>query len=300
MAPDNGGEDMTTRRSFLGAVLGGVAGSAELAIRDVSAAGRLAWPRPIGLELYTVRQLFAKDPAGTLKQVAAIGYKEVETGPTLKPADMNPDLRAVGLTAPSAYFDPPKTIDDWKKVVDLGKQYGVHYLVVGSNPRLDIETWKRWADLFNQCGTLSLSAGMQFCYHAHFREFARQDNTCGYDILLTRCDAKVLKMEMDVFWAVYAGIDPVSYFQRYPGRFPLLHVKDLKKGYKGSTTDSPSNQGPSAFVPVGTGSIDWQRIFAHASQAGVQHIFVEQDRCDVPPMEAAKISFDYLKNLRLA
>jgi len=140
---------------------------------------------------------------------------------------------------------------------------------------------------------------MQFCYHAHFHEFARVDNTCGYDIMLTRCDAKLLKMEMDVFWAVYAGVDPVSYFQRYPGRFPLLHIKDLKKGYKGSTTESPSDKGPNPFFPVGQGSIDWQKIFAHASQAGTQHIFVEQDRSDVPPLEAIKISFDYLKNLHL-
>jgi sugar phosphate isomerase/epimerase len=268
--------------------------------RDLWAAGQLAWPKPIGLAIYTVRELFAKDPAGTLKQVAAIGYKEVETGFAVKPAEMNPALKAAGLSMPSAYVDPPKTIDDWKKNIDLGKQAGVHYLVVGSNPKLDIDTWKRWADLFSQCGDLSLKAGIQFCYHAHYREFAPQDGTCGYDVLLTRCDAKVLKIEMDVFWATYAGIDPVKYFQRYPGRFPLLHIKDLRKGEKGSLTESPSNQGPSAFVPVGTGSIDWRRIFAHADVAGVRHIFVEQDRCDMPPMEAAKMSFDYLKNLHQA
>jgi len=244
--------------------------------------------------------MFAKDPAETLKQVAAVGYKEVEVGPGVKPAMLNPDLRAAGLSAPSGYFEPPKTIDDWKKTVDMGKEYGLHYLVVGDNPRLDADTWKRRADLFNQCGALSLKAGMQFCYHAHFREFARVDNTCGYDIMLTRCDAKVLKMEMDVFWAAYAGVDPVSYFQQHPGRFPLLHIKDLKKGYQGSTTDDPSDTGENPFFPVGQGSINWQRVFSHVTQAGVKHIFVEQDRCDVPPLEAIKISFDYLKGLHLA
>jgi sugar phosphate isomerase/epimerase len=229
-----------------------------------------------------------------------VGYKEVEISPSGRPSVLNAELRAAGLTAPSGYVDAAKTIEAWKKTVDLAKQYGVRYLVVGDNPHLDAEAWKRRADLFNQCGSVARGAGIQFCYHAHFREFARVDNTCGYDIMLTGCDPKLLKMEMDVFWAVYAGVDPVSYFQRYPGRFPLLHIKDLRKGYKGSTTESPSDQGPNPFVPVGQGRIDWQRIFAHASQAGAQHIFVEQDRCDQPPLEAIKISFDYIKNLRLA
>lgn len=291
---------MVTRRNFLGSVLAGAAAGAVAAPGQLWAAGELAWPGPIGLELYTVRELLPKDPEGILKKVAAIGYKEVETGPTLPASTMNPDLRAAGLTAPSGYFEPPKTIDDWKKTIELAKGYGMKFMVVGDNPKLDADAWRRRADLFNQCGKLSRDAGLQFCYHAHFHEFARTDNTCGYDILLTRCDARNLKFEMDVFWAVYAGIDPVTYFRRYPGRFPLLHVKDLRKGYKGSTVESPSPHGTNPFMPVGMGSIDWKHIFAHAGQAGVEHIFVEQDRCDQPPLESIKISFDYLKNLRLA
>jgi len=289
---------MLTRRTFLRVAAAGAA-AAGARCRELWAEAGLAWPGPIGLELYTVRDLFAKDPAGTLKQVAAVGYKEVEVGPGVKPALLNPDLRAAGLTAPSGYFDVPKTVDDWKKTVEMGKSFGVRYLVVGDNPRLDADAWKRRADLFSQCGTLSLAAGMQFCYHAHFREFARLDGTCGYDIMLTQCDAKVLKMEMDVFWAHFAGVEPIDYFERYPGRFPLLHIKDLKKGYKGSTTDFPEH-GPNPFVPVGQGSIDWQKVFAHKQKAGVKHIFVEQDECDVPPLEAIKISFQYLKGLHQA
>lgn len=272
---------MLTRRDFVGKILGGTA--AGVAAAHLSAAERPAWTGPIGLELYTVRHLFAKDPAGTLKQVAAAGYKEIETGPGLKAEELVKDLRAAGLTAPSGYFDSPKTVDEWKKTLNLAHAYGMHFVVVGDNPKLDAEAWERRTDLYNQCGKLAQDAGMQFCYHAHFREFARTDNTCGYDLMLTRCEARLLKMEMDVFWGVYAGIDPVSYFERYPGRFPLLHIKDLKKGFKGSTTDSPSDAGPNPFFPVGQGSIDWKKIFAHAGQAGTQHIFVEQDRCDVPP-----------------
>jgi hypothetical protein len=108
---------MLTRRNFLGSALGGAAVGAGLGSRELLAAGGLAWPGPIGLELYTVRELFAKDPAGTLKQVAAAGYKEVEVGPSVKPASLNPDLRAAGLTAPSGYFDVPATIEGWKSTV---------------------------------------------------------------------------------------------------------------------------------------------------------------------------------------
>jgi len=291
---------MLTRRSFLGSMAGGMAAAVGVSDRDLWAAMRVAWPGPIGLELYTVRELFAKDPAGTLKQVAAAGYKEVEISPGIKPASLNPDLRAAGLAALSGYFEAPKTIEDWKKTVDMGKNYGLRYLVVGDNPRLDAEAWKRRADLFSQCGTLSLAAGMQFCYHAHFNEFARTDNTCGYDIMLTRCDPKVLKMEMDIFWVVYAGVDPLHYFKLHPGRFPLLHIKDLYKDVAVNPHESPAENGPNPFAPVGQGKIDWAKIFAHVGEAGAKHIYTEQDRCNMPSLEAIKISFDYLKNLRLS
>jgi sugar phosphate isomerase/epimerase len=172
--------------------------------------------------------------------------------------------------------------------------------VVGDNPRLDIDAWKRRADLFKQCGTLSLDAGMQFCYHAHFNEFAKQGDTCGYDIMLANCDPKLLKMEMDIFWATYAGVDPLHYFQLHPGRFPLLHIKDLYKGVAVNPHEDPPENGPNPFAPVGQGKIDWVKIFAHVGEAGTEHIYVEQDRCNMPPLEAIKISFDYLKSLRLS
>jgi sugar phosphate isomerase/epimerase len=267
-------------------------------VRNLLAAGRLAWPGPIGLEMYTVRDLFAKDPARTLKQVAAMGYKEVECKPIVEPAVLNPELRAVGLASPSGYYDVPKTLDDWKKTVDMANLYGQQYAVVGNNPRLDAEAWKRQADFFNQCGSLSLAAGIQFCYHAHFREFAQLGDTTGYDIMLTRCDPKLLKMELDIFWVTYAGADPLHYLRLYPGRFPLLHFKDLYKDVPVNPQESP-DRGPNPFAPVGQGKIDWSQIFAHVNEAGTKHIFVDQDRCNMPPLEAAKISFNYLKNLRL-
>jgi sugar phosphate isomerase/epimerase len=291
---------MLTRREFLGKAFAGAGASAAIARSQAWAAGELAWPKPIGLELYTVRELFAEDPARTLKQVAAIGYKEVEFSPHINPAVLRRDLRTAGLNAPSSYFDVPKTLEDWKAAVSEARSYGVRYVVVGDNPQLSAQAWRRRADFFNQCGEISLSAGIQFCYHAHFHEFERVDGATGYDILLAHCEPRLLKMEMDIFWVMYAGANPLHYWQRYPGRFPLLHVKDLRKGVRIDPHAGPEDHGPNPFAPVGQGTIDWPKLFAHVREAGVKHIFVEQDRCNLPPLGAAKISFNYLKNLGLS
>lgn len=291
---------MLTRRQFLEKTIGGVAAGAALARPEVWSAGQLAWPGPIGAEVYTVRAEYAKDPAATLKQVAEIGYREVEVTTEVPAETLKGFLRAANLTAPSTYPDAPKDLDAWKKTLDHVHPYGFHYIVVGDNPKMDADAWKRRADLFNECGRLAQSAGLQFCYHAHYHEFAPLDGTSGYDIMLTRCNPKLLKMEMDIFWATYAGQDPVAYFRKYPGRFPLLHIKDFKQGFPTSTSDFPYDNGANPFAPAGKGRIDWRRIFAHVHQAGTQHIFVEQDRCDGNPFDAIKNSFDYLRNLRLS
>ena len=291
---------MLTRRQLLERAVQGVSAGAALTASQTWGAGQLAWPKPIGLEIYTVREEFARDPAGTLKKVGATGYREVEISTEIPAPTLKAYLSAANLKAPSTYPEAPKNIDVWKKTLDHVHPYGFRYIVVGDNPRLGLEAWKRRAELFNECGRLAKSAGLQFCYHAHFHEFAPLGDTSGYDIMLTRCDPELLKMELDVFWAVYAGQDPIAYFQKYPGRFPMLHIKDLKPGFPSSTKDFPYDSGPNPFAPVGQGRIDWVKIFAHAGQAGARHIFVEQDRCDASPFAAIKTSFNYLQNLRLS
>jgi sugar phosphate isomerase/epimerase len=292
---------MMTRRRFLGKALVGISAGATVAAPETWGAGRLAWTKPIGLEMYTVRDQFAQDPAGTLKRVGATGYREVELGVTEIPAaTLKGYLSAAHLTAPSTYIDVPTDAASWRATLSRLHPYGFRYIVVGDNPQLDAEAWIRRAALFNECGRLARGAGMQFCYHAHFHEFAPLGNTCGYDIMLTRCDPEFLKMEMDIFWATYAGQDPIAYFEKYPGRFPLLHIKDLKPGFPSSTKDFPYDTGPNPFAPAGQGRIDWVRIFAHTRLAGARHIFVEQDRCDTSPFVAIRTSFNYLKNLRLS
>jgi sugar phosphate isomerase/epimerase len=279
---------MTRRSLFKALALAGAVGGNS----SVWPEGPLAWNRPIGLELFTLRSLFSTHPAKILNRVAEIGFREIEFSPEIDAARMNSYLHDAGLTAPSSYVGTPKTIGEWKITVDAMHAYGIQYIVIGDNPVLDAEGWNRRAELYNRCGSIARDAGMQLCYHPHYNEYASIGDTSGCEILLTRCDAKLVNMEMDIFWATYAGIDPLSYWQRYPGRFPLLHVKDLYANVAIDPHQSPDPNGPNPFAPVGQGKIDWAKIFAHAGEAGVKHLFVEQDRCNMPPLEAIKSSFD--------
>jgi len=290
---------MLTRKDFL-KTLGGVAAGAMIGVRKAWPAGPLAWPGPIGLELYTVRDLFAKEPLRTLEKVAAAGYQLVEIGPGSTSASLNADLRAAHLVAPSGYFQQPKNMDEWKVSVEQAHGFGLNYIVIGENPEMNAEQWRRTAEFFNRCGEVSQQAAIQFCYHAHFHEFAPLGDTNGYEILLKNCSPGLLKMEMDIFWVIYAGADPLQYWRRYPGRFPLLHIKDIRKGVAIRHQQSPNPGGPNPFAPVGQGTIDWPRIFAHVEEAGAKHIYVEQDRCTLPEFEAIEISHDYLRRLRLS
>jgi hypothetical protein len=182
---------MLTRRQFLEKAVQGVSAGVAITASETWGAGQLAWSKPIGLEMYTVREEYAKNPAGTLRKVGATGYREVEISTEIPAATLKAYLSAANLTAPSTYPDVPKDLESWKKTLDHVHPYGIHYIVVGDNPQLDAEAWKRRAELFNQCGRLAQQAGMQFCYHAHFHEFAPLGDTCGYDIMLANCDPKL-------------------------------------------------------------------------------------------------------------
>jgi len=260
-------------------------------------------PKAVGLQLYTLRDQLAKDLEGTLRRVAEIGYKEVETfgysdgkffGKT--PAEFSALLKNLGLTPVSGHYMAGVAMpqmkgtlsNDWQRAVDDAAAIGTKFMncaYLFPNERKSIDDYKRYADLFNKSGEVCKKAGIQFGYHNHDFEFQPLDGQEPYQILLKGTDPKLVHMELDLYWAVYAGKDPVELFKQNPGRFPLWHLKDIEK--------SESR----AFAEVGTGSIDFQRILNAAKTAGLKHFFVEQDVCKRPPLESIAISYGNVMKL---
>ncbi|MGE5803640.1 MAG: sugar phosphate isomerase/epimerase family protein [Gemmatimonadota bacterium] len=242
----------------------------------------------IGIQLYTVRDQMKADFEGTLARIAQIGYKEVEFAGYFdrSPADVRAILDRNGLSAPATHMmsDNP---DGWKKAVDLAKAVGHDYLVapwIPQEKRMTLDGWKRIAEEFNRVGQVAKDAGIQFAYHNHDFEFPRMEGQIPYDVLLQSTDPKLVQLEIDLYWITKGGQDPLAYFARWPGRVPLVHVKDSMGG--------PEHK----MVDVGQGKIEWRRIFAKRDQAGIKHFFVEHDQ-PPQPFDDIAMSYNYLKNL---
>jgi len=257
--------------------------------------------KPIGLQLYTLRDLLEKDAPGTIKQLSAIGYKDVEIyslyGKT--PAEFSRILKDSGITASSGHYLLPAVKSEWNKRIEDAKTLGLRYMVIAILPpeeRKSLDDYKKLAELFNKAGEATQKAGIQFCYHNHNFEFQKFGDVMPYDYLLQTVDPKLVAFEMDCFWVTHAGQDPVAYFKKHPGRFPLLHIKDMKDK-PAPTQELDAKMG--LFAPVGSGSIDWKRIFSAAKLGGMEHFYVEQDYCEIPPLEAIKMSYQYLDALKV-
>jgi sugar phosphate isomerase/epimerase len=255
--------------------------------------------KPIGLQLYTLRDLLEKDVAVTIQQLAKIGYKDVEIYSLYrKPAaEFKKILTDNGVTASSGHYMLKDVQGEWDKRIDDANTLGLQYMVnaiLQEEERKSFDDYKRLVDVFNKAGEATQKAGIQFCYHNHNFEFTKYGDTTAYDFFLNNLDPKLVKYEMDCFWVTHAGEDPVAYFDKYPGRFPLLHIKDMKDK-PAPTHELDAKMG--LFAPVGHGSIDWKRIFAAAKKGGMQHYYVEEDYCEQPPLQAIKMSYDYLSKL---
>lgn len=271
------------RRSFLGTITAATIMSS-----------RMSWAAAddrkldkIGVQLYSVRELLKKDFEGTLAKVAAIGYREIEFAgyPNLSPQQVRAVLDRNGLAGVSGHVEFKAISGELSKVLDTAHTIGQTYAVcpfIDESMRTP-DGWKRVTDTFNRTGEECKKAGIQFAYHNHDFEFKPENGQMPYDIILNNTDPKLVKMEMDLFWTVKGKQDPLTYFNRFPGRFCLVHVKDMKQN--GEMTE------------VGSGSIDFKKIFEESEKAGIQHYFVEHDQ-PKDPLESIKASYEYLHKLR--
>ena len=271
--------------------------------------GRLGWAaaehkiNKVGVQLYTVRDLMKEDFEGTIAKVASIGYKEVEFAGYFgrTPQQVRAVVDNNGLTAPSTHVQYDELDDKFPSVIEASKTIGMDYIVCPWIPeelRKSPDIWKQASVKFNKCGEQTKKAGIQFAYHNHWFEFLPVNGKLPYDELLALCDKDLVKMELDLCWISVAGSDPLKYFNRAPGRFPLVHVKDMKKMppiSQAGTQDFGSSL--KDMTEVGSGIIDWKKIFAQSEKAGIKHYIVEHDH-PAKPLESIKTSYEYLSRLR--
>lgn len=276
---------MTNRRAFLkeAAAYGG---TLAFATKTAPAAD---WKRQVGLELYTVRDLTAKDYEGTLAKVAEIGYKEVEASDfaNLEPKQFRAMLDRYGLTMPSTHAGAAAG-PDLDKQLEGFRIMGIRYTEVhsggggggGRGAAPTEESVKRTAGELNQNGKLVKKFGMKILVHNHTMEFQPFEGSKlrPYDVLLAETDPALVAMQLDVGWASVAGQDILAMFKTHPGRFELWHVKDAK-GIKSMTAQmtQQERQRSAMLVPVGLGEVDYKSIFAAAELAGLKHYCIEQD-----------------------
>ncbi|MGA8597027.1 MAG: sugar phosphate isomerase/epimerase [Bryobacteraceae bacterium] len=314
----------TSRRAFLKTA--GASFAASQFLFETKSMNANPLNLPIGLQLYTVGKEMDADPAGTLKRVAAIGYKEVELSPIGKTSakDLLKGVEDAGLKNPSGHYMLPDLMSNLQQKIDLAKEFGEDYMIVtvpwvadpsrfgsqaGSNQMafflsliqgLTLDDWKWNAEQFNKIGEQTKRSGLQLGYHNHNFEFKSYGSVTGYDEFLRLTDPELVKLELDCGWITVAGHDPVSYLTKYPDRYRLLHIKDFQKGFTPRTT--LMDKGPGAPVPteLGRGAVDYTRIFAAAKNVKIRAIYVEQEPpfTEMPALEAIKVDYDYLRNLK--
>ncbi len=284
---------------------------------------------PIGIQLYVVGADMQKDAAGTVKKIAEIGYKEVETagfGSAKTAAELRKIFDANGLKCPSAHL--PLKLDNLQASFDDANALGCTY-ATSSVPQMWLsantpapdpnmsdeekkvflakmrgsmlapltpDKFKQLAEDMNKVGEAAKKAGLKFAAHNHTMEFAMMDGKPGYDYLISHTEKDLVTFEIDCGWMTVAGYKPADFVARYPGRIKMLHIKDFLPYPKGASTGGPDRPSGSE---IGQGVVDYKAIFAGVKGKGIQHIFVEQEGpySRMPALEAAAVDYKYLHSI---
>jgi sugar phosphate isomerase/epimerase len=248
--------------------------------------------KSLGVQLYSVRDAVSKNLEGALEKLASLGFDNIElygyngTFFGKSATEFKSILNKTGITVFSSHHTTGFSMkgkgtltDNWEKSVEDLQSIGAKYMAcsyIFPNERTT-ENYKALPELLDKSGAVTKAAGIQFAYHNHDFEFQKFEDTLVYDHILTKTSSSLVKMEMDLYWTSKAGQDPIKYFDKYPGRFELWHVKDMSAG-AGEITE------------VGNGVIDFDRIFAARKKAGLKHWFVEQDTSKGDMFESLKTS----------
>jgi len=276
---------MKTRRDFL-KITGGLAAGAVL-LPTLASSKKI---KNVGIQLYSVRKEMLADAVGTLKELAKIGYKELESARSekgnyygLQPKEIKKIAGDLGMTVRSGHVHVDK---DFQRSIDAAAEAGQDYLVCSSLPSngQTVDNYKKVADIFTKAAEDCKKSNIIFGYHNHEYEFEKENGQVLYDVLLDNTDANLVTMELDLGWVIISGNDPLAYFNKYPGRFPLWHLKDMDASKKESTE-------------FGKGAVNIVEMLQNAKKSGVKHIFVEQEEYASTALESMKYDFDYLKKL---
>src|SRR5215203_783037 len=248
-----------------------------------------------GLQLYTLRDVLPKDPKGVLKQVASFGYKQIESYEHdklgifwgMKNTEFKKLMDDLGMKIVSSHCDINK---DFEQKAEQASAIGMQYLLCPYlGPQKKLDDFKRFADTFNQRGETCKKHGLKFAYHNHDYSFVPLEGQMPQDVMMQNTEKNLVDYEMDIYWVVTAGQDPITWLNKYPGRFTLGHVKDRKKGAASTDKD--------ASTIVGTGQINYKEILKTAEQKGMKYFIIEQEAYDnTTPLDAAKADADYMKN----
>lgn len=292
-----------SRRDFL------KAGSASLISAAALHASKLPAKTlnlPLALQLYSVRELLPTDYAGTLKEIGALGYREVESAGYFNhtAAEVKQAMDNARLKLLSSHHSSDDLHRQFDQILSFNKALGVDYIICSSPRRKNVNSgdnasaftlddWRWNADEFNVLGKKVSATGMKFGYHNHILEFHETDGVVPYVELMRLTDPSKVTMELDCGWVIVGGGDPIEYLRNYPTRITMLHVKDFKR-----SDTPPSNTNRPAVAELGQGTIDYVPILQEAAKTGnVKHCFVEQEAFNMPPMQSLKTDADYMRKL---
>ena len=277
---------MTTRRNFL-AQTGAVA-MGTLILPSFTLTSRTE--KDLGVQLYTFRDAMQADAKGTLEKIANLGITQIESARSQKgnyygltPKEMKQVCKDLGMTLRSGHVHMD---ENWEDTMQQAVDSGQDYLIVSTMPSegQTIDNYKKVAEAFNKAGKQCKDRGLKFGYHNHNYEFDKVDGKVLYDVLLDNTDADLVHMELDLGWVVASGNDPMDYFNRYEGRFPLWHLKDMDLAKKESTE-------------FGKGSLPLEDILDHKKESGLKYIFIEQEEYADNPFDSMQYNLDYLKQM---